>query len=402
MKSLVYFRITSLTMVVSMILLTACMKEDENTSFQNGDPESGTLLKSGQNGAATYIVVLNDDFEAAAELKGIQGYDRRKEVMTGYLNRYLKGKGIGNEQVEHVFSTVYMGFSAKLSEPQLEKLQQDRRVKSVEPDQVIALGKPGPPPPPQPDQIIDWGVARVGGPFDGTGKTAWVIDSGIDFEHPDLKVNTRLSRNFVLGENKNKGDDGYGHGTAVSGHLAAINNSIGCVGVAAGATLVAIRVLNDSGSGSVSCFIAGIDYVAATAAPGDVVNISLISLPNVNVDNAVLALGKKGIKVAIAAGNDGTAVSGSPNRLDAENIYTVAAMDKNDQWPSFSNYGPHVDFCAPGVQVYTTHEGGTYVMGEYTSSAAPHVAGLLLLGPVNTDGYVYCPKDGQLYPIAHR
>lgn len=403
MKNSIYFKIAALSFACGLILLSACTKEAEDNAFLNNNPKTGTLLKSGQNGTATYIVVLNDDFEAAGELKEVRGYDKRKEVMTGYLNRYLNGKGIDKEQVEHVYNNVFLGFSVKLNGPQLQRLQQDPRVRSIEPDQAIALGKPGTPPAPQPSQVIPWGVTRVGGPGNGIGKTAWVIDSGIDLDHPDLNVNITLSRNFVTSDKKNKGDDLYGHGTACAGQIAAINNSFGTVGVAAGATVVAVRVLNEYGSGTSSWFIAGADYVAATAKPGDVVNISLGYPPSPDIDNAVLVLGAKGIKVALSAGNESTLSYRSPSRVNGDNIYTVSAMGEGDLWASFSNYGnPPVDFCAPGINCYTTYKNGTYLNGGGTSASAPYVAGLLLLGAINTNGFVIGDPDGNPDPIAHR
>jgi subtilisin family serine protease len=407
MKKLSFLKITSSMFVCLMILLSACTKEIEDEPLLNGTPENENFLRSGQNGADMYIVVLNDDFEAATELNQTKGYDNRKEVMTGYLNRYLNGKGIQKEQVEHVYTNVYLGFSVKLSGPQLQRLEQDPRVKSIERDQAIVLGKPikdPPPPPPQPDQIVSWGTTRVGGPIDGTGKRAWVIDSGIDFECPDLNVDKVNSRCFVPKTRKTflSPDDKYGHGTACAGHIAAINNDIGAVGVAAGASVIAVRVLNDNGAGMSSWFLAGADYVASVAQPGDVVNISLRYPASDDIDNAVIAIGALGIRVAKSAGNDALPTYLSPGRAVGANLYTVAAFAEGDIWASFSNYGDAVDYCAPGFNVYTCWLDGTYVYGGGTSAAAPHVAGLLLLGDVNSDGYVTCPYDGKEYPIAHR
>ena len=122
MKKFSFLKIASSMLVCLMILLSACTKEIGDEALLNGNLEDEILLKSGQNGADMYIVVLNDDFEAAAELNQTKGYDKRKELMTGYLNRYLNRKGIQKEQVEHVYTNVYLGFSAKLSGPQLKRL----------------------------------------------------------------------------------------------------------------------------------------------------------------------------------------------------------------------------------------------------------------------------------------
>ncbi len=391
-----------------MIILAACEKENYSTPL--ADQNETKILKAG-NGAASYIVVLNDDFEAANELVSIRGYDKRKEVMTGYLNRFLNGNGVGNDQLGHVYSNVYMGFSARLSGPQLERLQNDPRVNYIEKDQVVILKKPVRPDPTPPPETVPWGITRVGGASDGTGEeigTAWVIDTGIDLDHPDLNVNVEKSRFFVRAKSA---DDDNGHGSHCAGIIAAIDNEIGVVGVAAGATLVAVKVLDRRGSGTWTGVIAGMDYVAGAAAPGDVANLSLGGGVSTSVDAAAIALGEAGVLVAMAAGNDsGDANYHSPARANHANLFTVSAMDINDNWAYFSNYGnPPVDYCAPGYSILSCYKGGGYATMSGTSMAAPHVAGLLLLATVhsdgtvivNTDGTVVGDPDGNPDPIAH-
>lgn len=110
------------------------------------------------------------------------------------------------------------------------------------------------------------------------------------------------------------------------------------------------------------------------------------------------------VKFALAAGNESdNANNHSPARVNGLNIFTVSAMDITDSWASFSNYGnPPIDFCAPGVSVYSTYLNGGYATLSGTSMASPHVAGLLLLGNINIDGYVKGDPDGKADPIAHR
>ena len=124
-----------------------------------------------------------------------------------------------------------------------------------------------------------------------------------------------------------------------------------------------------------------------------------------SVDAAVQNLGQQGFLIAIAAGNDGVdANNTSPARANGPNLYTVSAMDENDIYASFSNHGnPPVDFCAPGVDIYSTYTNNGYSTLSGTSMAAPHVAGLLLItnGNLNTDGYVVNDPDGNADPIAH-
>jgi len=400
MKTIKYIKVASLALILSVFLITACDKDNSDLNSVAGDNGSTGILKAGNNGATSYIVLLNDDFEAAGELSGKSDYDQRKEVMSGYLNRFLNGKGVGSDQVDQVYTTVFMGFAARLSGPQVEKLLNDPRVKSIEPDQQITLGKPGGGGTTPPAQVIPWGVTRVGGGLDGTGKRAWIIDSGIDLDHPDLTVDLTLSKSFL--GSRTTADDQNGHGTHVAGTIAAKNNSIGVVGVAAGATVIAVRVLDRSGSGSTSGVIAGVDYVTANGV-GDVANMSLGGGVSDALDTAVSNMGAHGVKVALAAGNESDdANNHSPARVNGNNIYTVSAMGKGDLWASFSNFGnPPIDYCAPGVSISSCYKGGGYATMSGTSMAAPHVAGLLVLGAISTNGNVIGDPDGNADPIAH-
>jgi subtilisin family serine protease len=118
----------------------------------------------------------------------------------------------------------------------------------------------------------------------------------------------------------------------------------------------------------------------------------------------VIALGQSGVKVALAAGNESThANNSSPARANGANIYTVSAMSTGDNWASFSNYGnPPVDYCAPGVSINSTYKGGGYTSLSGTSMASPHVAGILLLGNITSDGTVNGDPSAPADPIAHR
>jgi subtilisin family serine protease len=191
--------------------------------------------------------------------------------------------------------------------------------------------------------------------------------------------------------------DENGHGTHVAGTIAAINNSIGVVGVAPGAPVVAVRVLNKRGSGSNSGVIAGVDYVSQTAAPGDVANMSLGGGISQALDDAVAAAAAKGIRFALAAGNDAANANGSsPARVNGPNIYTVSAFGQGDVFASFSNFGnPPVDYAEPGVGILSTWLAGGYNTISGTSMATPHLAGLLLVGPIRSGGTVIGDRDGN-------
>ena len=197
-------------------------------------------------------------------------------------------------------------------------------------------------------------------------------------------------------------NDDNGHGTHIAGTIAAIDNGFGVIGVAAGATVIPVKVLSSTGCGSFADVLSGINYVAANGKPGDVVNLSIDGGASPTIDNAIVTASSV-VKFAIAAGNQSdNAINYSPARAEGVNIYTVSAMASGDTWASFSNYGTPVDYCAPGVSIYSTYKGGGYASMSGTSMAAPHVAGLLLLGNIITNGHVSNDPDGVADPIASR
>jgi subtilisin family serine protease len=168
----------------------------------------------------------------------------------------------------------------------------------------------------------------------------------------------------------------------VAGIIGAKNNNFGVLGVASGATLVSLRVLDKEGNGTLSSIIQALAYVNANGKAGDVVNMSLGEDRVSDIlDQQVQTTAAKGIYVSIAAGNDGKAASlYSPGRTNGANIYTVSAVDSLDNFAGFSNFGNDVvDYAAPGVRILSTYKGGQYARMSGTSMAAPHVAGLLLL-----------------------
>ncbi|ALW84454.1 hypothetical protein AUC43_04775 [Hymenobacter sedentarius] len=213
------------------------------------------------------------------------------------------------------------------------------------------------------------------------------------------------SRSFLTsGSNFSSPQDANGHGTHVAGTIGAKNNDFGVVGVAANATVIAVRVLDETGSGASSGVIAGIDYVAANGKAGDVANMSLGGGVSQAIDDAVIAASNKGILFAVAAGNSSTDVSqSSPGRANGPNIFTVSAMDQTDTWASFSNFGSSVDVCMPGVFINSTYLGGGYTTMSGTSMATPHMAGVLLMTgkAFRISGAVKNDPDGNADPIAH-
>lgn len=389
--------------VLVLVLANAC-----NDSLVP-DNESDMELKSAISTKKSYIVVLqNADIDL--ELSKQKGYEKKQAAMKSTAEKLLKRTGVNDAEVTHVYGNALKGFSVMIPPGQLKKLYADASVKFIEEDQVAVLihpakGKPGGGGGGSAAQTIPWGITRIGGAGDGTGKTAWVIDSGIDQDHPDLNVDTNRSVSFLGGRDADNPDDQNGHGTHVAGTIAAINNNIGVVGVAAGATVVAVRVLDRRGSGSYSGVIAGVDYVGANGQPGDVANMSLGGPVSTALDQAVVnAAQSSGVKFALAAGNDGDdANNHSPARANGNNVYTISAMNSSDVMPSWSNWGnPPVDYCAPGVSIESTWKDGGYNTISGTSMATPHAAGVLLLGTPHINGTVSGDPDGNPDPIIHR
>lgn len=391
-------------MAVSSLFLS-CEAEEQITETQNLKNDSSVLQESqSQAISGQYIVTLNE--AASKSIKNDDSYKGRLANVNAFVNEMIAAPHMKSTSVKQVYGFAMTGFTATLSPEQLKSLQSDSRVASVEPDVMVKLSvaKEETTAMTFVAQNTPYGITRVNGGVDGTGKTAWIIDSGIDLDHPDLNVDVDRSRSFVPGEPSP--DDQNGHGSHVAGTVAAIDNGIGVIGVAPNAKVVALKVLGADGSGATSGIIAALDYVAAVGEPGDAANMSLgpaVPILGINsaLDNATTRVGAKGIGVAIAAGNS-TSIANlySPARASGENVYTVSAMDSNDQFAYFSNFGSVVDYCAPGVSVYSTSLQGGYATLSGTSMAAPHVCGLLLLGDLRTDGNVFLDPDFNPDPIA--
>ena len=400
--------------LIATTFFTACNDQKEVAPEAPGEFKitvNPSSLKSGDVIPGIYIVQL----KSQTQRLGLASKDfaGRKAAVKSFGADLLKAEfNLPAKNIYKAYGTALQGFAAKLTEKQAESLKNDPRVASVEPDRILSINYKVKKSNANMmfAQSTPWGINRVGS-ANGAGKTAWVIDTGVDLDHPDLNVDVSRSVSFAgiywwiwrIGDDTNP-DDGNGHGTHVAGTIAAKNNGNGVVGVAYNATVVGVKVLASNGSGSTSDIIDGVDYVAANASAGDVANMSLGGGASSALDNAVRNLGNQGVLVALAAGNESqNANNVSPARTNHGNVVTVSAMDINDDFASFSNYGSPVDFCAPGVSVNSTWRGGGYRSISGTSMASPHVAGLLLLkGSTNlsTDGTVNNDPDGNPDPIA--
>ncbi len=321
------------------------------------------------------------------------------------------------------FHKVMNGFSANLSPGLFRALSQDNRVKMIEPDLIVSL------PPdmkievvPLSTQILPVGIDRIDADLNPLAKIdtidervnidIGIIDTGCDSLHPDLNIYRRVD---FTGEGVL---DGHGHGTHVAGTAAAIDNTIGVVGVAPGARIWSIKVLNSSGSGFWSWVIAGLDYAALHSGEIEVVNLSLGGSGYLQaVHDAMRKTVSTGIVVVVAAGNSYVDIFGSdgiPFTTDdflpacLTQCMSVSAMTDldgksggqggtwyygpDDALASFSNYskfvapgnpvistGAGIDLAGPGVNVLSTYKGGAYARFSGTSMASPHVTGAVAL-----------------------
>jgi subtilisin family serine protease len=343
----------------------------------------------------------SDDLEEVAQSQYI--VTLRDPGATG--TAWVKAHGL---VAEHVFDHSVRGCVLRGTPEMAEELRADPTVASVEQDMVVYLEDAAA------DeglvqanaaQVVPPGITRVGGSSFPNGRLAWVLDTGIDFEHDDLFVIEALSRNFVRAE-PNDGEDLNGHGTHVAGIIGAKNNGIDVVGVVANQPVVAVRVLNAAGGGLISDVIAGIDYVASLGRAGDVANMSLSAPVRVAaLDQAVLRAAGRGILFALSAGNEAVDVNTtSPAGVNHPNIFTVSAIGTDNCLANFSNFGRSVDFAAPGVGILSTRLGGGVISFNGTSQASPHVAGLLIAngGVIRSDGVACRDRDGVPDRIAHR
>lgn len=234
---------------------------------------------------------------------------------------------------------------------------------------------------PQPTEVLPWGVDRI------DAEKIWgittadpikmaIIDTGIDVKHPDLKDNLKGGVSTVWYTSSYNDDNG--HGTHVAGIVAALDNTIGVIGVGPKIDLYAVKTLDRRGSGYLSDVIEGLDWAIASGM--EVVNMSLgTSSYNQSFEEAVQRVNEAGIIQVAAAGNSGPGDNTVIYPAKFTEVIAVTATEKTDTIASWSSRGPEVDLAAPGVNIYSTYKGSTYKTLSGTSMAAPHVAGVVAL-----------------------
>jgi len=293
-------------------------------------------------------------------------------------------KGLGGK-IKYTYNLI-PAIAASVPEVAIEPLKKNPNVTNIELDSMVyAL-----------DIELDnsWGVKRIGAGLvhdsgnNGEGIKIAIIDTGIDKDHPDLDDNLVGGVNFVSNPSwrtpdPNKWDDDNGHGTHVAGIIAAEDNNTGVVGVAPGAALYALKVLDRTGSGYVSDVVMAIQWATDPNGDGsaddrlDVINMSLGSTYDSWLLDAacLLAYYSDGLLLVAAAGNGGSVIYPAAY----PSVIAVSATNSADELAWFSSTGPEVELAAPGVDIYSTYKGGSYATKSGTSMASPHVAGTAAL-----------------------
>ncbi|MFK7924907.1 MAG: S8 family serine peptidase [Bacteroidia bacterium] len=354
-----------------------------------------------------YMVVFTKEafktIDSQANFKNLKSREAKRKALKQYEAKFkpfayqtLEQAGISKSKIVKVFSGKLNGFVIKLTKTELNLLLKIKRIWWIERDLKFKYTlKPGIIKPFS-TQKVDWGVDKVGSKS-GVGKCAFILDTGIDLDHPDLNVSNSLSISYVSAEPS--ADDLNGHGTHCAGIIGAKDNLIGTKGVAAGATVVAVKVLGQNGTGTYSDVSIGVLYSAVVGVPGDVMNLSLSGAGYFFTLDFYLTsfVASSGMYATIAAGNnDDHAKDYMPARVNGSKIYTISNHDSNDDLTATSNYGNGpVDYAAPGQSIYSTDIGGTYSTRSGTSMSAPHVAGIILVnnGTIRNRGTVSTDKD---------
>jgi aqualysin 1 len=299
----------------------------------------------------SYIVVLKDAVDPAA----VAGLHESRYGVT----------------VSHVYGHALYGYAATVPSDRLGQLRSDPNVDFVEAETMMYPL----------EQVLPWGIDKVEADLsstragNGQGRIdnvdAYIIDTGIDLSHDDLNVVEHV--NFVDPPN----EDCSGHGTHVSGTVAAKDNAIDVVGMAPGVRLHGVKIFPCGGGSPSGVIIQGVDWVTANAKLPAVANMSLGGPRRASLNRAVRGSVERGIFYAVSAGNSAndscTLSPASAGRI--KGVMTVAATDINDVEASFSSFGPCVDVWAPGVNVLSTRLGGGTLSLSGTSMSSPHVAG---------------------------
>ncbi|MFC4736902.1 S8 family peptidase [Bacillus daqingensis] len=286
----------------------------------------------------------------------------------------MQAFGISETDVLHTYDLLDVQL-VELSEAQVPLLENHPQIEAVDENaEVTTLS-----------QTVPYGIDQVQATdayaqgISGDGVSVAVLDTGIDADHEDLADNVVGGYSvFSDADNSNPFFDGNGHGTHVAGTVAAVDNDLGVIGAAPDADLYAVKVLSNSGSGSLAGIAEGIEWSIENDI--DIINMSLGGSSGSSVLESFTDLAfEEGSLVIAAAGNSGNRggnndTVGFPAKYDS--AMAVAAVDATNNRATFSSAGPAVEISAPGVDVLSTVPGNGYASFNGTSMAAPHVAGV--------------------------
>lgn len=280
--------------------------------------------------------------------------------------------------------------------PQAERALLGRReILRIDDDLIIeAIGKPQPAP--QPSEQLPWGIDRIDAELawpttKGLAIKVAILDTGIDLDHLDLKNNIKGNVNTI--DPRKSGNDDNGHGTHVAGIVAAVDNEIGVIGTGPEICLYAVKVLSKTGWGWLSDLTEGLEWCINNKM--QVVNMSLgSSSDNQSFHDAIIKTYQAGITQVAAAGNNGESGGAIVYPAKYSETIAVSAVDKNNNFASFSSYGPEIDLAAPGVNINSTYNNGYYKILSGTSMATPHVSGTAALVLTREVGTYDLDTDG--------
>lgn len=422
------FIFLSLTAIIALsLVLTSCEQEELlpiDPSITEKTPTT-EALEATPNDDQLYIVTFNtgksDKTAELTELKGKSREDAQKitEKMNQDFRTEIKAITKQLDLAEERISSYYTFIDAvaiTLTPKQAEALKTTPLVSTVEADRYVDVTFPeveeltgeAPTQTDTKSDYIGWFNSNHGGyKLGGASKATWIwiVDTGIDLDHPDLNVqtSTTYAKSFVGGT----ANDCNGHGTHVAGIAAARKNNTGIVGMSEGARVVPVRIMSCTGGFPMSRLVDALNHVITYSISGDVVNMSIGGSGGLSsaLTTALNTLNNKGVYCAIAAGNDNALASGYwPASYNNTKIKTVASMDYNSVFSSFSNYNlvntTPVDYIATGRSVYSTYRYGGYATLSGTSMATPVVAGIMhARGTLpRTSGSVTRPSSFFLFP----
>lgn len=413
-----------LPLFIILICMISCSKDTNvgDSSVQSIDqilPQS----ESGNIVADQYIVIFKENFirpassfidESKITNREIKANSIRTYVpeIENKIDKFLLDNNIPLDRVLSKYSVIQAGVAIKLTSEEFKHISTLSVIESIEYDRKETIEfKVEDTQENKAAQTTTCAITNAGGAgVASAGKWIWIVDSGIDLDHPDLNVqtNTSIGKSFIGGT---ANDDCLGHGTHVAGITAAKNNSYGVVGMAPGALVVPIKVINCSNVYYNSDLLDALNHIKLYDMAGDVINMSLggnygsSCATNSPFKSAIQSFGNAGTWVVSAAGNGygASAANQQPGCINGAKVLTIASMNCNKTFSSFSNVGkPPIDWIATGGSVYSTYKNGGYTTMSGTSMATPVVAGIC---QVKNNYPTYggsVSKNGVYYSIAKK